>query len=191
MAGETGRVAHVVRGIVQRRRLGVACDEQKRRTDEGDEDHREKPRGRCGGGFCRYIHLSLLAVHPTAYFISFRMAGLLTRGSLRAFRLPGKSPSGRWKAARRLQSRGRLGLWVPPLVHPTPFPFQSGRFASIGHHTGPSASMIDDRSRRIRAARRSDCDLPSIRGCVRAPFHADCRVDGHLRSSRRVSQRRA
>ena len=35
------------------------------------------------------------------------------------------SPSGRWKAARRLQSRGRLGPWVPPLVHPSPFPFQS------------------------------------------------------------------
>ncbi len=42
------------------------------------------------------------------------------------------SPSGRWKAARRLQSRGRLGPWVPPLVHPSPFPFQFLTLRALG-----------------------------------------------------------
>lgn len=51
------------------------------------------------------------------------------------------------KAARRSQSRGRLGPWVPHWVHPSPFPFQSGRFAPAGHHA-PSCG----RSRGVRSS---------------------------------------
>ena len=61
-------------------------------------------------------------------------AGLLTRGSQPAFRLPDRvaPPSGTWKAARRSQSRGRLGPWVPHWVHPSPFPFKPLMLCTFG-----------------------------------------------------------
>ena len=50
-------------------------------------------------------------------------AGLLARGSMLAFRLPGPGgPVACRRPARRLQSRGRLGLGAPASVRPFPIP---------------------------------------------------------------------
>ena len=64
VAGEAGRVAHVMRGVVQRRRLRMARQEKDGGADEGDEGDGKQARRGFGGGLVQRGHIVLLAVTP-------------------------------------------------------------------------------------------------------------------------------
>ena len=79
VAGKASCVAHIMCGIVQRLRLGVACQEQHRAAQHGNEQHRHQSGG-FGRGKGLRGHHNLHPVTPDGSVFLCR-AGLLARGS--------------------------------------------------------------------------------------------------------------
>ena len=141
VAGKAGRVAHVMGGVMQGGRLGMACNKQQGGTKGGHKQRRDKRAGGGGGtGLGLGIHRFLLAVTPDGGMF-LCMAGLLTRGSKPAFRLPNPDfgASGTLEGRSPLTVAGAVGV----LSAFAGSPFSHSHFSPyalrvFGHHAALS-----------------------------------------------------